>query len=254
MSRPSPADDPTEALDRDLEYLRRYGPPSTEVDPPSEAEVERVRQEVDRLVADDRGLLARARSLPRGHRIALVAAVLLLEVGAVLLFAPRADLGAYPTGVLTVAVAVLLALGFVAGWRLLRPLHLPASGRLMEGLLIGTGLSAAVALALVPVRHTGAPAGEGLAFWLACLRCLAFGGALGLPVGWIAGGLRRSTVGGAAVAALAGLMAGLAGNLYLQLHCPITDPAHLLLGHAPLVALGAVVAAAVSLRHRQVLR
>jgi hypothetical protein len=58
---------------------------------------------------------------------------------------------------------------------------------------------------------------------------------LGLPVLLVAFAVRRAEVDGAALGALAGVAAGLTGNLALQVHCPITHTAHLLIGHATLI-------------------
>jgi hypothetical protein len=63
-----------------------------------------------------------------------------------------------------------------------------------------------------------------------CGRCAAFGAVMGLPVLAFALLARRAHVEGV-VASLAGVAAGLTGNLALQLHCPNTNVAHQLLGH-----------------------
>lgn len=72
---------------------------------------------------------------------------------------------------------------------------------------------------------------------MACFKCIGFGGATGAAILALAFLMRRAQVDGAAVAALAGVAAGLTGNLTLQLHCPIVDPTHLILAHAMLLVI-----------------
>jgi hypothetical protein len=78
-----------------------------------------------------------------------------------------------------------------------------------------------------------------------CLRCAAYGAAMGAPILAVALLARRTSVEGAAAAALAGVAAALAGNLVLHLQCPNTDVSHQLVAHCGLLLLlPAVVALA----------
>lgn len=210
---------------------------------PLPAELEQLRTDVDAVVARDTGWLGKLRGLRRGSRAALMALVVGLLTVIVVWLTPRADLGQYPAAQMGVAVGLLAMLTMGASWRLLRPLHLPAPRRHRTALLVGAAVAAPFVLALWPLGYVGAPAGEGSAFVVACAKCLAFGGALGFPVGVFSHVMRRDHVGGAAVAGLGGVVAGLVGNLCLQVHCSITDPAHLLVGHAPLLVLFGALAA-----------
>jgi hypothetical protein len=251
MSPPSPTLDSPADLERDLAALREVAPPGEDVAAPSEAELARLRRGVDELVDDERGLLAGLRSLRRWQSAVLLGMAVALEIGVVITLVPRADLRAYPLALMILALLVLAALGGASVWRLLRPLHLPAASRGRTAVLVAVSLLGAFAIAALPMEHLGAPAGEGQGFWIACGKCLAFGGALGLPVGLVAIAAQRSATGGAMMVALAGIFAGLAGNLCLQVHCPITDPAHLLWGHAPLLLVFGAIAAAMSGRLRR---
>ena len=102
-------------------------------------------------------------------------------------------------------------------------------------MLLIVGAAMPFLLVLIPIEHIGAQPGEGGAFVVLCLKCFSFGLVFGLPVLLLAYATRRANVDGAGVVALAGVAAALTGNLALHLHCPVTDVAHIMLGHASLV-------------------
>lgn len=210
----------------------------------SEADLDALRQDVDQLLDAETGVGAELRARATGQRITIVvAAVVLLCVG-VGVGTPRFELTSYPVIRMAAVLGLLGALTAVATWRLLRPLHLPPPSVTSSRLLLGAGLLIPFVIALIPVHdHVGGPAGEGLGFAVACFKCLGFGGATGALILALAFLMRRAAVDGAAVAALAGVAAGLTGNLTLQLHCPIVDPTHLVLGHAMLLVVFGVATA-----------
>jgi hypothetical protein len=120
----------------------------------------------------------------------------------------------------------------------LRGLHRPPLGASLRGAILGAAVGVPLALALIAPAHVSHPAslgGGGDELIRRAVACLVFGVACGAPVlagAWFVG---RSTLGSAPLAVAAG--AGVAGALALQLHCPITAPPHLLLGHATVVPL-----------------
>ena len=211
-------------------------------EPPAD-EVANLRARVDADREKEQGLLSSLRSLRTPYRIGLVIAAVVLVTVASLVTTPRADIAAYPTGRMVLTLALLGMAAGAAAARLLRPVHAPPPNVWVSRALLVVGVLTPCLLALIPLHHDGAPAGAGSAFVANCGRCLGFGGALGLPVLLLALWARRTRVDGAAVAVLGGVTAGLAGNLALQVHCPITDPSHLLVGHVTLLALLGVVAA-----------
>ena len=114
-------------------------------------------------------------------------------------------------------------------------------------LLAAFGLPILLAL-LGPAHaaHTASLAGAGADFWPRAFACLALGAAVAVPIMavlMLADRLQGRSWWAAVLTAAAG---GLAGNLVLHVHCPITYPSHLLAGHAtvgavlvPLVVLAA---------------
>ncbi|MBW2529049.1 MAG: DUF1109 family protein [Deltaproteobacteria bacterium] len=252
----SPADPHLDAPppdDREIATLRSLAAEQVAREQPSADELERLRDSVRSRLDREKGLIAWLRALARWQRLLLLGGLAAVVLAAVVALAPRADLAEYPAGHLTLVLVLLAAMAGAATWQLLRPLHLPSRGQRRAAVLIGGSMAALLLLLALPVDHPGAPAGGALSFWINCLKCLAFGAAVGLPVGLVAGLARRSSVGGGATAALSGIAAGALGNFGLQLHCPITDVGHLLWGHAPLLVLLALVAAALSRRSRQLL-
>lgn len=212
---------------------------------PAGADLGPLKAALARRLERERGPLAWLRSRATPVRIVLALAAALVTLVAVLLLTPRADLATYPTGRMALALIPMLAgLAWLAN-DALRPMHLPPATRLRIGLALGAGLLIPLGLAIMPQAHTAHPAslvGMGEDFWPRAVACFVFGLITGLPVlviaqladrggGWL----------GRLLLALA--VAGLAGNLALQLHCPITHPAHLLAGHASVgVALVLVMA------------
>lgn len=234
--------DPAE-LEADIDACRAMIPAVMSSPDPRDAQLSALQSRVEADRSGDTGLGGRLRALSTSRRILLVMTVVVLVTAVAFVTTPRPDLAHYPAARMALSLGLLVAVTGAAAWRLLRPLHLPPPGVWTSRALLVIGVLTPCVLALVPIHHPGAPAGEGVAFAAACGKCLGFGAALGLPVLFLAFWARRARIDGAAVAALGGVAAGLTGNLTLQVHCPITESTHLLLGHAGLlVVLGAVAA------------
>jgi hypothetical protein len=167
-----------------------------------------------------------------------LAALLLAIVG---VLAPRPDLTAYPPGRMLTVFAGLGALLLVSVRLSLRPLHRPPPPAPAVLSVLALSVAAAAGFSLLPAAHVllphTSPAPE-LGLWQHVRPCLAFGFALGLPLFAALRFFDRGVRLGAWPAAAA---LGLLGNLALQLHCPITEPSHLLLGHATVGLLAAVL-------------
>ena len=226
-------------LDPELSRALRQAPGAP---PELEALFASLEQEVQR----ERGLPAFLRSRSTVVRNALLASV----AGAVVLLAylafARPDLSAYPLGRMATVLAIA-GLGAFASLRLaLRPVYQAPAPSWLLPLIASLSLCGLAAVYMMPAlpaldaAHVPEP-GLDAALHLAA-PCLGIGllitlGLVGLW--WLLdrGGARR----GLAAAAAAGLTA----NLALQLHCPITAPGHLLLGHlgVALVILGVALAA-----------
>jgi hypothetical protein len=238
------ADSATAELDDDLAAIRRLaGTGTASPEEPAAAEIDALRGGVEALLARERGPLAALRARPSGQRLALVLGATAVVVLGSYALAPRSDLADYPAGHMIFNLAVLGLLTMAAAWRLLRPVHLPPLPAWTGRALLIVAVVTPALLALVPLEHAGAPAGQGAQFALACARCLGFGAAMGAPALVLGLLARRARMDGAAVAALAGVVAGLTGNLALALHCPVSEPLHVILGHGTLLVLLAVVAA-----------
>ncbi len=233
-----------EALQREIASARRLVGDAADPARTDEVTLGQLETQINRRIAGETGLLARMRAWPTWLRLGVV---VMLSVATTILTAlsmPREDLGAYPSGRMVVTLGLLGALTAAAAGRLLRPLYRPRPGVWSGRLLLFMGMVMPCLISLWPLHgHIGAPAGEGVAFAMRCGKCLGFGGALGIPVLLVAFAVRRANIDGAAVAALAGVAAGLTGNLTLQVHCAITNTEHLLLGHAALLAIFGIFAA-----------
>jgi len=235
----APRSDAEPTLDPELERALRGG----EGAPP---DLDGLFAALDADLRHERGLSAWLRSRSTPQRLLLSGSALGAVVLADYAFFARPDLGVYPFG--RMAAVVLVAVGAVAaGLALaLRPTQRPSAPSWAAPSVAGLGLLGLLAVYLMPAlpaldpAHLQAPGLEAvLERALPCFGIgLAVAGALYVLWGLLdRGGARRGL--GAAAAA------GLAANLALQLHCPVTAPAHLLVGHlgVALVILGAAIVA-----------
>lgn len=197
-----------------------------------------------RVEAQDASWLGRLRALPTPARVLLAAAAVLLAALFSVAFTPRPELAQYPVGRMALVLGTLAVLAVLIVRMALRPVHRPQPAARSVLLLVAGALSATLAFALAPEAHTLLPhtvPAPGQSLWERARPCLLFGLGTGLPVFLALHALDR----GARYAAwLATAALGLAGNLALQLHCPLTGADHLAAGHA---SVGFVALAAVAL-------
>ncbi len=204
-------------------------------DEPTESEMDALLTSVKHEVSRETGGRAWLRSRATTTRLGLAVGAIAALAALVVVASPRADLATASRARLISAMALYGALAFGAMVVALRPLHRPAPANRAGRLLIVAGLAAAAGFALAP-SFAGTPLFEtGDGFAGAAMACFMFGSVLAVPLLLLGWALDR---GGYLVGSrllLAGAAAGLAGNLFLELHCAIALPAHLMLGHVTVV-------------------
>lgn len=204
-----------------------------------------LRARLDAALRAEVGVRASLRGLSTPARASLgvgaVAVVAALTAAALL----RPDFALYPGD--RMALALLAFACTAAGGVVLSllPDHLPPLPVGLQRFGLGTLLVLPVVCAVLPVAHAAHPRSHLLDgdFLSPTLACFGFGSAVAVVLLAVLRGLdRRSwwTRGFAVVGLAAG---GAAGNLALQLHCPVTDIDHLLVGHAIVGVVWATVAA-----------
>ena len=192
---------------------------------------------LERAVREDldaeRGVLASLRAQPRPVRWLLMVGAAALLAAVTFALAPRADFAIYPRERMLVTLAWFAIAAGVAAWLALRPVYLARPERswvlaAAAFALLGPLLTAIVPLGITtPVAH-GAPQ----KLWPWAYGCFAGGVTAGLVALVIGRLLDRGAPLASGQVVLAGAAAGLVGAIALQLHCPIHQPLHLLLGHA----------------------
>ena len=199
--------------------------------PSPEDDAEALFSAVETNVAAERGFVAWLRSLPTRARTVTAALWVSALVALVAVTMPRTRFAPLPADRVVLVVTVLAALLAVALRLGLRPLQVAPPGTALSVVGFVAGLVAPFLFALGP---SPSPFGDipGVTFVQATVGCFVLGALVG---GFVVVGLRLLDRGGhrsreaALFAATAG---GLAANAALELHCPATAPAHLLLGHA----------------------
>jgi len=211
----------------------------------SVGDLDEVRTSIMDEIARRPGVRERLRSLPTAARVGAVAA-LIAGLGAFVgLASRRPDLASYPIARWVLELGALVALvGYAlnAGLRSAGRPPEPAARERTAGIAL---LALPLVLVAMPRSHAAHEAsvihGPG-ELGSTVAACLAYGSAFGTAALAALWATSRGEVGvplGRAMMAIAG---GAVGLLVLHLHCPITDQAHIFLGHAVLPALFAAAA------------
>ena len=201
-------------------------------------------EEVQKAIQGEAGVIGWLRSRSTRTRLTIVGLVILATVLCVLQFSVRPDLAEAGTRV-SIATLIygcaLLGVLSVA----FRPLHLPGWPTTLARFFLALGLGGTLGLALVPLL-TGQPiSGPQIPFAAGALGCFIWGQTLALPI--LALGLLIERGGSDLAGRLLGIggAAGLAGNLYLECHCPVARSDHLIMGHVTVLlvtlSLGAIL-------------
>jgi hypothetical protein len=226
-----------DALDGELPGLLRTAQPS----PP---DLDALFRELEQRVAAERGLRAWLRARPTALRTGLAWSAVAAVAAVVALAFRRPDMAVYPPARMAAALLVLGA-GFAISLLLaLRPLQRPGVPARTVALATSAVLVGVLVLYGLPPAHLAHPSSlhePGLSVLLRAIPCLAIGMAIG---GAFYGLLALLDRGGSRRAPVVAVAAGLAANLALQLHCPVTAPLHMIVGHlgvALLLLAGAVL-------------
>jgi hypothetical protein len=192
---------------------------------------------------------SRLKSLPTTTRLFIALGLTLLVALFEGTLVARADMELVPVERLAPMVLTFEVLAVFALWMALRPLQRVALPTWLEAALVVGALALPVVFSFVQ-PETGHPAsmrGAGSDLLRYVATCLAHGLALAATV-WLAlGALDRSGLGVGFAPLGAGTAAATVAVLGLQLHCPIPNAPHHLLGHA---SIGAVVLGAVLIQQR----
>jgi len=226
----------------DLARFMHTADPPAATSPPSLDDVERALAREDRFAARLKGLPTPVRGL-----LAAVALLIPVVMGP---FRLRPDLALYPTMRFLAEMVALAALAGATAWLWLRPMYRPPLPSWLVPGLVALALLLPWLLAALPPAHAYAQQP-----WPAVLHqasgCFLMGSAIALPAIFVLAGVGRRRQGSIGFALLPALVAALASLIGLQLHCPITAPAHLLVGHAPIAwTLSALLLLALGIRNR----
>jgi len=190
----------------------------------------------------ERGPLAWLRSRSRPARVLLLLGFAVAVAALTWLVAGRADLATYPRTRMIATLAWFAAAAGAAAWLALRPIYLPRPARSTTALVLGFAVLGPLVTAVLPAAPTAAAIIAAENLWSWAYGCFACGVTAGLAALLFARAVDRGGSLATGQLALAAAAAGLVGNAALQLHCPINQPLHLLLGHAT-VPLGLLLGA-----------
>ncbi len=190
---------------------------------------------IESAVAKERGVAAWLRSRPTKTRVLLAFSAVLALAAFNLFASSRADLAVYPMLRLLVEVALFAAVIGSSVSIALDALHAPSRPASHRAGLVVFAVAMPFVLTMLPQAHTLHPAalqGAGADFGKRAIACFVMGIGYALPVLLLLRGLDRGQHRASLTVALAAVGAGAAAQLGMHLHCAITFPTHLLLGHA----------------------
>ena len=199
-------------------------------------------------VEAEHGVVSGLRERLPTERVALGLLAMALTTVVVYATTRRVDMAVYPLLRLGLEMGALSIAAALALWWGMRPLYLPEPPRWVVPTILGALCILPFASGLLPIAHLNHPAsleGAGADLWVRAIKCLLFGIVTAVPTLLVAGALQRVQTPGRNRLLLAAIAAGSGGIVALAVHCPITQPLHLVVGHAPVI-LGVIACALVA--------
>jgi len=187
---------------------------------------------IEKRIGRERGITAllRSRSTPARLFIGAVWIAVLVTWCAVSM--PRTRFAPIPVERFVLVLTVLSVLGAVLLRAGLRPAQTPAPSDRTVLLGVAAGLLFPVATAFLPAGLHAFDHYVQYTKTQATIGCFVIGAVTGALVVLLLRALDRTAHGTRGSSLLAAVTGGVAGNLALELHCPVTAPSHILLGHA----------------------
>jgi hypothetical protein len=220
------------------ELLREYAQWEDGGDPAAELDFDKLHAELQGKLAQEKGFAAWLRSRPTPLRAMLAGLTVGLLAVATMAVWLRPDFELYPVGRMNAVLASIAGLIVLDLILVLWPMQLPAAPRWLMAVAVAGAPIGLFFWYSAPVAHLTHPRSvppEDFGGWFGhATRCLFYGSIVAAGIYAL---LRSLDRGGANRLLLMAACAGLAANLVLQLHCPQTAPAHLIIGHLGVVAL-----------------
>lgn len=217
------------ASERDPELESLLAAPAEEL--PDVAELfEGVKAQID-AAEKKPGYAIKTQPTPRRRLMAFIAFAMVILV--TLLTGRRPDLGSYPPAMLVLVLGSLGTLFALSAWTALRPIHRPMLAPWKLGLVTGVAVATTLVLALAPGVHDHITLRPDMPLIRHASPCMIYGFVFGLPVYGALRFLDRGSSWSARI--VAACAAGLAGNMVLELHCPMGGSTHLMAGHASVI-------------------
>jgi hypothetical protein len=190
-------------------------------------------EQISARMADERGLRAFLRSRSTLTRISIAAGTISGVVLLVLSAFLRPDIAVYPQTRMAIVLLLIGALLALSLGLSLRPMQLPALPSWATPSFALASMLSLLGLHSLPAAHLSHPAslvyGAGLgAQLLRATPCVMIGLWVGVPTYALLAALDR---GGNSRSLAHAVTAALVASFLLQLCCPVTAPAHMLIGH-----------------------
>ena len=202
--------------------------------------LEKMMAATQQKIAADVGIAARIKHWSTPVRAGLMFSATAAILAFVLAFRARPDLAAVPIPDVSLRSAGLLLWVGIGLASAMRPSHIPALRTSGFWAMLGAAVVGPVVVALLPEMHTGHEASLVDNFALQTGLCFVWGTAVAFAVVALWRTVERRSQPTARHFATAAATAAAAANIALLLHCPLTDPAHMVVGHGLIGAFWAM--------------
>jgi len=212
---------------------------SLESDAPADLDGDALFENVASQVAAEKGLAAWLRNRSTVGRVGIAMLSVVVVSLLVLALTGRVDWSVYPMPRMAWILGGLSLLYLLLVWYALLPAYKPTPQRIAIVALAILGLGLPFVQGLLPMAHDLHPMslrGAGDDLVSLAVACFVFGSVVAIPLVVVVALLDRDQQNSRFRLLFTALCGGSAGIIALQLHCPITQPVHLLWGHATVAA------------------